>query len=180
MSLCTSGSTPSRRMTARRRGRIWPRSTPSASNPSIAFSRARPRAIIWMPASRLKLGSGRNYTIARRRGLRTPDLWRRRFGVYGLGSGPRESEDIRMFVLYHDPALTPAVPHSLGLTKGLIGVVYAFAAPEISGANNVVIAHELLHTVGATDKYDFANDAPRFPDGYGDPAQTPLFPQQWA
>ena len=85
-----------------------------------------------------------------------------------------------MFVLYHDPALTPAVPHSLGLTKGLIGVVYAFAAPEMNGANGVVIAHELLHTVGATDKYSAVNDAPRFPDGFGDPAQRPLYPQQWA
>jgi hypothetical protein len=65
----------------------------------------------------------------------------------------------------------------LGLTKGLIGVVYAFAAPEMSGANDVVIAHELLHTVGASDKYDFTNDAPRFPNGYGDPVQDPLYPQ---
>jgi len=40
-----------------------------------------------------------------------------------------------------------------------------------------VIAHELLHTVGATDKYNLADDAPRFPDGYGDPAQQPLYPQ---
>ena len=82
-----------------------------------------------------------------------------------------------MFVLYHDPAVTPTVPHSLGLTKGFIGVVYAFAAPVMNGENNVVIAHELLHTVGATDKYDPANDAPRFPDGYGDPDQRPLYPQ---
>jgi hypothetical protein len=85
-----------------------------------------------------------------------------------------------MFVLYHDPALTPTVPHSLGLMKGLIGVVYAFAAPEMNGENDVVIAHELLHTVGATDKYDFVDDSPRFPDGYGDPAQKPLYPQTTA
>ena len=85
-----------------------------------------------------------------------------------------------MFVLYHDPALTPTVPHSLGLAKGLIGVVYAFAAPEMDGANDVVIAHELLHTVGATDKYSFVDDAPRFPDGYGNPTQVPLYPQRTA
>ncbi len=91
-----------------------------------------------------------------------------------------EPEDIRIFVLYHDPALTPAVPHSLGLTKGLIGVVYAFAAPDMDGENDVVIAHELLHTLGATDKYRAADDAPRFPDGYGDPQQVPLFPQRYA
>lgn len=88
-----------------------------------------------------------------------------------------EPADIRIFVLYHDPALTPTVPHSLGLQKGLIGVVYAFARADMDGGNDVVIAHEILHTLGATDKYDYATDAPRFPDGYGDPAQSPLFPQ---
>jgi hypothetical protein len=38
----------------------------------------------------------------------------------------------------------------------------------------------LLHTLGATDKYSFVDDAPRFPEGYGNPAQVPLFPQQAA
>ena len=89
-----------------------------------------------------------------------------------------EPEDIRVFVLYHDPARTPSVPHSLGLTKGLIGVGYAFATPEMNGANAVVLAHEALHTLGATDKYDARNDAPIYPDGYGDPRQLPLFPQR--
>jgi hypothetical protein len=83
-------------------------------------------------------------------------------------------------VLYHDPALTPAVAHSLGLTKGLIGVVYAFAAPDMDGENDVIIAHELLHTLGATDKYRADDDAPRFPEGYGDPQQLPLYPQRYA
>ncbi len=115
-------------------------------------------------------------------GLLATALWslRLRYWAWRVSGHVREPEDIRMFVLYHDPALTPTVPHSLGLAKGLIGVVYAFADPQMNGANNVVIAHELLHTVGATDKYDFADDAPRFPDGYGDPAQRPLYPQQWA
>jgi hypothetical protein len=63
---------------------------------------------------------------------------------------------------------------------GLIGVVYAFAEPEMNGANDVVVAHELAHTLGATDKYDPAGDAPRYPDGYGDPRKIPLYPQQSA
>ncbi len=87
-----------------------------------------------------------------------------RYWAWRVSRHAREPEDVRIFVLYHDPALTRAVPHSLGLTKGLIGVVYAFAAPEMTAENNVVIAHEILHTVGATDKYDPADDAPRFPD----------------
>jgi hypothetical protein len=115
-------------------------------------------------------------------GLVATALWslRLRYWAWRHSGHVHEPEDIRMFVLYHDPALTPTVPHSLGLAKGLIGVVYAFAAPEMNGANNVVIAHELLHTVGATDKYRPADDAPRFPDGYGDPKQEPLYPQRTA
>lgn len=112
-------------------------------------------------------------------GVLATALWslRLRYWAWRASGHVREPEDVRMFVLYHDPALTPSVPHSLGLMKGLVGVVYTFAAPEMNGANNVVIAHELLHTVGATDKYNPADDAPRFPDGYGDPAQKPLYPQ---
>jgi hypothetical protein len=112
-------------------------------------------------------------------GLLATAFWslRLRYWAWHVSGHAREPEDIRIFVLFHDPALTPTVPHSLGLTKGLIGVVYAFATPVMSGENDVVIAHELLHTVGATDKYNPADDAPRFPDGYGDPAQIPLFPQ---
>lgn len=92
----------------------------------------------------------------------------------------RAPPDIRMFVLYHDPALSPEVPHSLGLQKGLLGVVHAFATGDMTGANNIVIAHEFLHTLGATDKYDFENDRPTFPDGYADPEQEPLYPQRRA
>jgi hypothetical protein len=103
-----------------------------------------------------------------------------RYWAWNVSRHTHEPADVRLFVLYHDPAITPTVPHSLGLTKGLIGVVYAFAAPQMNDENNVVIAHELLHTVGASDKYDLSNDAPRFPDGYGDPHQNPLFPQRYA
>ena len=115
-------------------------------------------------------------------GLFSTALWslRLRFWAWRNSGHAGEPEDIRIFVLYHDPALTPAVPHSLGLIKGLIGVVYAFATPDMDGENQVVIAHELLHTLGATDKYAASNDAPRFPDGYGDPNQVPLYPQRHA
>jgi hypothetical protein len=43
--------------------------------------------------------------------------------------------------------------------------------------NNVVIAHELLHTLGASDKYDYASLAPLFPIGYAEPEREPLHPQ---
>jgi hypothetical protein len=115
-------------------------------------------------------------------GVLATAMWslRLRYWAWRASGRVPEPEDIRLFVLFHDPAITPMVPHSLGLTKGLIGVVYAFAAADMNGSNNVVMAHEMLHTLGATDKYDPVNDAPRFPDGYGDPRQVPLYPQLFA
>jgi hypothetical protein len=87
---------------------------------------------------------------------------------------------VRMFVLYHDPERVTRVAHSLGLEKGLIGVVNAFASQGQAAENNVVVAHELLHTVGATDKYDMRTNQPIFPDGYADPERQPLLPQEYA
>ena len=87
---------------------------------------------------------------------------------------------IRMFVSFHDPAALDHAPDSHGMQKGLVGVVHAFAAREMTAANDVVIAHELLHTLGATDKYDLGDDQPLFPIGFADPQQQPIYPQQRA
>ena len=89
----------------------------------------------------------------------------------------RAPPQIRVFVLYHDPSFSQSVPHSVGLQKGLVGVVHAFADPAMAGSNNVVIAHEILHTLGATDKYDLTTLAPLFPSGYAEPERDPLYPQ---
>lgn len=86
---------------------------------------------------------------------------------------------VRLFVLYHDPSRTVKVPHSAGLRQGLIGVVHAFARRGEQGGNRIVIAHELLHTLGASDKYDDRN-LPVFPEGYADPDQQPRWPQRRA
>lgn len=88
--------------------------------------------------------------------------------------------DVQLFVLYHDPAANPRLAHSLGLQKGLLGVVHAYAADDYAGGNLVVIAHEFLHTLGATDKYDPATNLPLFPVGYAEPEQEPLLPQALA
>lgn len=92
----------------------------------------------------------------------------------------RLKPDVRLFVNYFDPARVTRLAHSTGLQKGHIGVVNAFAAAEQEGPNNVVIAHELLHTLGATDKYDLSNNQPRHPDGYAEPNADPLLPQRKA
>ncbi len=55
-----------------------------------------------------------------------------------------------------------------------------FADPLQQGQNNIVLAHELLHTVGATDKYNLQTGLPHYPHGYANPTQQPLYPQQQA
>lgn len=95
-------------------------------------------------------------------------------------SQARPAPDVQMFVRYHDPAITPTLTHSVGLQKGLVGVVNAYARGDMNRQNNVVVAHELLHTLGATDKYDVQTTLPGYPDGFADPDRDPLFPQRQA
>jgi hypothetical protein len=97
----------------------------------------------------------------------TADTW--------TGSSP----DVQLFVVYHEPA-PGELPHSLGLEQGRIGVANVFASSRMAGQNNVVIAHELLHTLGASDKYDERTAQPRFPDGYAKPEAEPRYPQRFA
>ena len=103
----------------------------------------------------------------------------RRYRSQSLDSIARARPQIALFLLYHDPARAPMLPHSVGLQRGLMGVVHLFATRAQRDQNNVVVAHELLHTFGATDKYA-ADDAPLFPDGYAEPALQPRFPQRFA
>lgn len=92
------------------------------------------------------------------------------------GPGPK----IKLFVLYFDPATHPQLSHSTALQKGLIGRVNLFASSAMSKQNNVIIAHEFLHTLGASDKYDLATNLPVFPIGYAEPQRQPVWPQQLA
>lgn len=94
--------------------------------------------------------------------------------------GDAPKPDIELFVLYYDPATSPALPHSVGLQKGLFGIVHAFADRTMEGSNDIVIAHELLHTLGATDKYETGTNQPLNPIGLADPELEPLYPQMQA
>lgn len=109
-------------------------------------------------------------------------LWSLQLRYWAASHSPEmlPKPQVRLYLLYHDPARQPRVPHSSGLEKGLLGVVHLFAGPEQAGQNQVVTSHELLHTLGASDKYDPATSLPRHPDGYADPYLDPLYPQSAA
>jgi len=97
-----------------------------------------------------------------------------------MAGQPGPTPDVRLFVIFHDPGTEGALPNSFGLQEGRIGVAHVFAAPRMQGSNNVVIAHELLHTLGATDKYDPATNLPAFPGGFAEPLRQPRLPQRYA
>jgi len=88
--------------------------------------------------------------------------------------------DVRIFVRYHRPDHAVTLENSVGLQKGMVGIVNGFASRRFRGRNNVVIAHELLHTLGATDKYSPLNGHPVGPDGLAEPGREPLYPQRFA
>lgn len=88
--------------------------------------------------------------------------------------------DVRIFVRYHSPQVDFVLENSVGIQKGMVGIVNAFGDRRQAGTNNVIVAHEFLHTLGATDKYDAASGIPVFPHGYAEPDRQPLYPQQQA
>jgi hypothetical protein len=94
-------------------------------------------------------------------------------------SNPAPAADIVAFAVFHDDTAA-ALDQSRALEKGLIVVANLFAAKIARDQNQVVLAHELLHTLGARDKYDPHTNQPLYPEGYADPDARPRFPQMRA
>lgn len=109
-------------------------------------------------------------------------LWSLRFRFWAWHRGwtsDNDSGDVELFVSYYDTATSSSLRHSVGLQGGMIGIINAFAEKSYRGSNHVVIIHELMHTLGATDKYGVDN-RPQFPEGYAEPFQNPRYPQRKA
>jgi hypothetical protein len=88
--------------------------------------------------------------------------------------------DIQMFVLYHSLNGNNEVGISVGMRKGRYGIVKAYARESLQAQNLVVFTHEMLHVLGATDKYVLSTGEPVFPQGFAQPGKRPLFPQSKA
>ncbi len=109
-------------------------------------------------------------------------IWSLHFRWWTWRNSPPVSvpPSIKLYLLYYDPEQHPVLPHSTALCKGRVGLVNLFAGERQEKQNAVVVAHELLHTVGATDKYDLASGLPYYPTGYADPDKQPAYPQDYA
>lgn len=105
--------------------------------------------------------------------------WGLKFRYWASNHSPdakANANKVLVFLYYHQDDKNRVLQHSLGLDKGLLTIVHAFASKGQAAQNNIIIAHEVLHTVGATDKYD-AHGEPVFPSGYAQPDKSPLYPQ---
>lgn len=108
--------------------------------------------------------------------------WSLRFRWWAWRNGPQMpvSPKVRLYLLYHDAENVRALAHSTALRKGRVGLVNVYADDRHHAQNTVILAHELLHALGASDKYDLASNQPHFPDGYAHPDKLPLYPQEHA
>jgi len=110
-------------------------------------------------------------------------LWSLKMRWWSFRNGGQDGlapDDIRMFVLYQKRKSNAPLERSVGIQNGSYGVVNAVASRAMAARNRIVITHELLHILGASDKYELRTGQPIAPDGLADPGQSPLYPQNRA
>ncbi|MDI1309086.1 MAG: hypothetical protein PSV17_06580 [Methylotenera sp.] len=109
-------------------------------------------------------------------------VWSLKFRYFAWRHSPKVNVKpaIRLYLLYYDPVTNPRLSHSTALNKGRIGRVNLFGDSSYAKQNLVILSHELLHTLNATDKYDLATSMPIYPDGFAEPDKSPRYPQSLA
>ena len=88
--------------------------------------------------------------------------------------------DIRLYAEYHNSGENGVLDTSFGLQKSRISVIRQFTSRRMARKNRVIVAHELLHTLGASDKYDLGTLPVTWPEGYAEAGKSPLYPQKKA
>jgi hypothetical protein len=116
-----------------------------------------------------------------RPGLLSIALWSLRVRWYAAQvawDDPLPTPDIQVFATYAAGGEQAGpLPDSVGLSKGLVAIAHLYGDRAAGRTNQVVLAHELLHTLGATDKYDRGSGQPLEPAGLGEPHRAPRYPQ---
>ena len=109
-------------------------------------------------------------------------IWSLKFRFFAWQNSPKVNvaPDIKLYLLYHNPSTHPVLSHSTAIDKGRIGRVNLFGERAYAKQNLVITAHELLHTLTATDKYSLVDNFPQYPNGFAEPDKIPLYPQVMA
>lgn len=88
--------------------------------------------------------------------------------------------DARIYVVARRPSTEErAFVEGESQKNGRIGVVEVELDASMVDFALIVVAHELMHTLGASDKYD-ADGHTHIPEGLAEPNLTPLYPQRFA
>ena len=110
----------------------------------------------------------------------TFDLWQYLRGVNARVELRPSAVDASIYVLTRPPrAGRPTMVEGASQEGGKVGLVEVDLDRDIADCALFVAAHELLHTLGATDKYGVEGRA-RVPEGLAEPERVPLYPQQFA
>lgn len=111
------------------------------------------------------------------------NLWKWTSAVDDLGGFDASASDSRIYLV-----VKPPVPEEGRIVRqiegaseldGRVGVVNVDLDPVMADFALFVATHELLHTLGATDKYD-PDGAIQVPAGLPEPGAFPLYPQRFA
>jgi hypothetical protein len=88
--------------------------------------------------------------------------------------------DAAVFVYLYgeDRAAEYSRQHSVASRRDRIGVVFSPLDPRHFDRCAALLAHELCHAFGASDKYD--GERSRYPEGYAEPELEPRHPQRKA
>ncbi|HEY3496924.1 MAG TPA: hypothetical protein VGK73_19630 [Polyangiaceae bacterium] len=88
---------------------------------------------------------------------------------------PSRGFDARLYLVARPPSRSGFV-EGISEHGGRVGVALAELDESNVPLTLFVAAHELFHTLGATDRYD-ANGRTLIPDGLAEPDKVPLYPQ---
>jgi hypothetical protein len=91
--------------------------------------------------------------------------------------------DVRIYVALRRPRRAEVtLAEGQSQQGGRVGIVEMELDADAEGAQLplVVVAHELMHTLGATDKYDPASGRSLVPLGLAEPERVPRYPQRYA
>ena len=91
--------------------------------------------------------------------------------------------DVRIYVALRRPRQAEVtLAEGQSQQGGRVGIVEMELDTDAEGAQLplAVVAHELFHTLGATDKYDPATGKSLVPLGLAEPDRVPLYPQRFA
>ena len=104
-------------------------------------------------------------------------------GACGCGTGLSTSgaaiPDVTLVARYREAERADGL-HSLGIAGMNLALANLTADESFAGLNEVLLVHELMHTVGADDLYDRSTGLPVYPEGFVQPDREPLYPQSRA